>query len=355
MTAGGVRRGLVVGKFWPPHVGHGRVLDAVAAQCDRLFIVVCGVEGQEPSGRERMWWLQSWYPGAEVVLTDDLCAWHHPDSCPPACTELWAHRLDALGISPVEVVGAGEDYGEAFAAALGARLVHLERFEGEVISGTMVRHDLSRYWRSLPGVVRAGLYRRVVMVGAESTGTTTLTVDMARRLGLPSTAEAGRTMSWALLTDAGSMDAVEWDESHFWTLIERQMRFELEAIWNRIDLPPGPLGPWLVCDTDTLATVAWWERYLRRPAGPVHALAHGRLADLYVLTSPDGVAMDESDPLRDGAAIRLSMHERLRELVVDSGREFIEVRGGPGERVAQVVAALEQFERDNQRWVHHTP
>jgi len=352
---GGVRCGLVVGKFWPPHEGHRRLLDAVSAQCERLFIVVCAAPGQQPGGRERMWWLQALYPAAEVVLTDDLCAWHHPLVCPAQCTPVWAHRIDELGIGPVEVVGAAEVYGEAFAAALGARLVHVDRTEGGELSGTAVRDDLSRHWGSLSGVVRAGLYRRVVVLGAESTGTSTLTVDVARRLGLPFTAEAGRTMSWALYAQAGAMTAVEWNESHFWTLIERQMRFELEAIWGRIDLPPGPLGPWLVCDTDTLATVAWWERYLAQPSTAVHALARGRLADLYVLTSPDGVAMDDSDPLRDGAAIRLAMHERLRELVAASGRPFIEVRGAAADRVAQVVHTLEQFERDNPRWVHHRP
>lgn len=351
----GARRGLVVGKFWPPHQGHARLLDAVASQCERLFIVVCAAPGQQPTGNDRMWWLQSLYPSAEVVLTDDLCAWHHPLVCPAECTPVWAYRIDDMGIGPVEVVGAAEVYGEAFAAALGARLVHVDRTEGGELSGTAVRDDLSRHWGSLSGVVRAGLHRRIVMLGAESTGTTTLTVDVARRLGLPFTAEAGRTMSWALYAQAGAMGEVTWHESHFWTLIERQMRFEFEAMWGRIDLPPGPLGPWLVCDTDTLATVAWWERYLAQPSTAVHALAHGRLADLYVLTSPDGVAMDDSDPLRDGAAIRLAMHDRLRELVAASGQSFIEVTGSPRDREEQVVAALEQFERVKPRWVHHTP
>ncbi len=347
-----MRRGLVVGKFWPPHVGHERVLDAVAAQCDRLFIVVCAAHGQVPSGRERAWWLQSLYPAAEVVLTDDLCAHHHPDACPPACTPLWARRLDELGIGAVEVVGAGEDYGEAFAAALGARLVHVDRREGGAVSGTAIRSDLTGSWWALSDVVRAGLYRRVVVLGAESTGTTTLTADVARRLGAPFTAEAGRTLSWALYAEAGSMTEVDWAESHFWELIHRQMRFEQEAVWRDLGVVPGALGPWLVCDTDTLATVAWWERYLASAATAVHELARTRVADVYVLTSPEGVAMDDSDPLRDGAAVRLAMHERLRELVVETGRAFIEVTGTPEQRVDQVLAALERYESDHPRWVH---
>lgn len=354
MTCTGLRRGLVVGKFWPPHTGHGRVLDAVAAQCDRLFIVVCAAHGQVPSGRERAWWLQSLYPAAEVVLTEDLCAHHHPEACPPTCTPLWARRVEELLIGPVAVVGAGEHYGEAFASALGARLVHVDRRAGGGVSSTAIRNDLGGTWSALSDVVRAGLYRRVVMLGAESTGTTTLAADVARRLGAPVTAEAGRTVSWALCAEAGSMTRVDWSESHFWELVQSQMRFEQEAVWRHLEVVPGAMGPWLVCDTDTLATVAWWERYLTSPATAVHQLACARLADLYVLTSPDGVAMDDSDPLRDGATVRLAMHHRLRELVIQSGRAFIEVTGTPDRRVEQVLIEIERHEQDFPRWVHST-
>lgn len=345
--------GLVVGKFWPPHRGHQQLIDAFARACERLFIVVCEAPGQRPTGLQRAWWLQALYPKAEVIVTEDLCAHHHPDPCAPECTPLWAQRVEALGITGVDVVVAGEAYGEAFAEALGAQYMHVDRSRGVAVSGTQIRADLAEHWWALDEVVRAGLYRRVVVLGAESTGTTTLVRDMAGSMKAPYTAEAGRTMSWALFTAAGSMGDIQWDEQHFWTIVEQQIRLEQFAIQGHVDQEPGSLGPWLVCDTDTLATVAWWERYLGRPAPALLTFAQSRLADLYVLTSPDDVEMDETDPLRDGAAVRLAMHERLRELVVQSGRPFVEVTGSELGRAIQVALALAKVEQDHPRWVHH--
>ena len=179
-----------------------------------------------------------------------------------------------------------------------------------------------------------------MVLGAESTGTTTLVNDLSAALGVPCTPELGRTVSWELYARAGDMASVAWTEQHFWTIVNAQVRTELLALHSAVGSIPGPLGPWLVCDTDTLATVAWWERYLPTTSAPLLGFASARLADLYVVTSPDGVDFDDSDPTRDGRHIRRSMHERLSELVRQSGRPHLTVVGGREARVAQVEAAL---------------
>ena len=129
------------------------------------------------------------------------------------------------------------------------------------------------------------------------------------------------------------------------------IRTELLALQGRIQEQPSNLGPWLVCDTDTLATVAWWERYLTTSSSPLLEFAQSRLADLYVVTSPNGVAFDDSDPTRDGRHVRLAMHERFCELVAQSGRPYIVVSGDRSERVHKVRTALTEFEAQHPRFV----
>lgn len=344
-------RGVIVGKFWPPHLGHQRAFDLLGSLCDAQTIVVCGAQGQIPPVFDRAMWIQAINPRAEVVAVDDLCAWHHPAPCPEQCSEAWAKRLDQLGLLPFDVVVAGEEYGIGFGRALGAEVVDPDRsLDG--ISSTAIRSDLGERWTDLHPSVRSGLHRRIVVLGAESTGTSTLAEDLSIALGFPRTAEAGRSLSWKLMADAGSMSKVKWSTSHFWQVIEKQMVLEHQAIQSAINRPPGPLGPWLVCDTDTLATVAWWERYLGVESTPVAEFASSRLADLYLVTSPEGVAFDDTDPLRDGREVRLSMHDRMVELVQSSGRPFEVIGGAPDVRVARGVAAIEEFERTHPRWVH---
>jgi len=352
MSEGASRRGLAIGKFWPPHNGHHAMVEHLSQHCDRVVIVICATNTQVPSGLDRALWMQQVHPHAEVVVTDDFCGWHFPKPCEPLCSGKWADRIQSLALGTVHVVVSSESYGERFAGLLGAQHLAFDpERQTHRVSGTMVRASLADGWLELHPVTRAGLHRRVVILGAESTGTSTLTSDLASELSLPSTPELGRTVSWALYALAGDMDSVEWTNREFWTIVNAQIRTELLALQGRTQERPSNLGPWLVCDTDTLATVAWWERYLTTSSSPLLEFAQSRLADLYVVTSPNGVAFDDSDPTRDGRHVRLAMHERFCELVAQSGRPYIVVSGDRSERVHKVRTALTEFEAQHPRFV----
>ena len=91
---------------------------------------------------------------------------------------------------------------------------------------------------------------------------------------------------------------------------------------------------------------------MNRDINAIEKFASARPADFYVHTSPSGVEFDDSDPLRDGAHVRLKMSDRFRELLVNSGRPWLEVTGSREERVEQVINALRKYEDESQRWIH---
>ena len=64
-------RGLVVGKFHPPHRGHKYVIDSGMAQCDELHVIVCKKPREEPRGELRAAWMQEMHPTARVMLIED--------------------------------------------------------------------------------------------------------------------------------------------------------------------------------------------------------------------------------------------------------------------------------------------
>jgi NadR type nicotinamide-nucleotide adenylyltransferase len=327
------------------------MIDHLCRISKNAFVIICEAENQRPTGRERALWLQSIHPYSEVIVVNDLCVWHGQDPCLPECSAKWAQRVESLGLPSIDIVVANEDYGSRFAAALGADLVRPDPMRTMFpISAREIRADLESNWDMLHPVVRAGLHRRVAVIGAESTGTTTLTRNLSQTLDAPLTSEVGRTISWELFAAADSMDSIPWDDEVFWTILHRQARFESEALFAGSAGKPHELGPWLVCDTDSLATVAWWERYLESPSTPAHNYALSRLADFYILTSPEGVAFDDSDPLRDGIAIRQTMHLRLRELLETSGTPFVEVHGPRQQRLDQSIVALRTHEQRTPRW-----
>ena len=332
-------RGLVIGAFLPPHAGHHSLVREVQDQCDHLTVAVADLPGQLPETHDRASWLQAIHPDADIVVLPDNCAWHGAAPCIDTCASAWAEQLTLLGAPPFDLIVTSEPYGPALADEVGA--THL-RAEGLLDDGGL-RDDLAGGWQQLHPVVRAGMFRRLCVIGSESTGTTTLSRDLATRLRAPSTYEAGRVMSWSLAARVGGIEKIEWTEHDFYRILEEQRRVESDAAARAVDQPIGPFGPWLVCDTDALATVVWWERYLDTPSDPALRFAEARLAEAYVITSPHEVDFRQ-DGVRDGEHVRLAMHSRFVELAVASGQPYLLVAGDAASRVDRVVDWLASVE-----------
>ena len=165
-------RGLVIGKFYPPHRGHQFLIEAALSQVDRLDVLICVRPDQTISGELRKQWLQEIHPTACVRAIDDP---GEDDN-----SELWAkYTVRILGSAP-DVVFTSEDYGEAYAHFLGCRHVLVDRERTHVpVSARAIRMDPLSYWEYLEPCVRAHFAKRVSVLGAESTGTTTLARHLA--------------------------------------------------------------------------------------------------------------------------------------------------------------------------------
>jgi NadR type nicotinamide-nucleotide adenylyltransferase len=167
-----------------------------------------------------------------------------------------------------------------------------------------------------------------VVIGAESTGTTTLAEALTAHLGLPTVPEFGR--EWSQVRPGGF--EAPWHTAEFDLIAREQARLEDDAAART----PVPL---LVCDTDVLATAVWHERYVGRPSPSVEALAAARVPDLYLLTG-DEIPFVQ-DGLRDGEHLRHAMQDRFREVLAAQDAPWVEVRGTPAERLAQALALVE--------------
>jgi HTH-type transcriptional repressor of NAD biosynthesis genes len=186
---------------------------------------------------------------------------------------------------------------------------------------------------------------RVVLLGAESTGTTTLAHDLAEALGAPCTYEALRDVCERKAAENdGSFFDVVWHTADFDEVADRQDVVEAQALaaWNPRDAEGRPLAhlaPVLVCDTDALATALWHRRYLGEAPERFFRRAAATPPLLYVLTSPDGVAF-EQDGWRDGEHVRLEMHDWFREALDDQPVPWFEVDGARPSRVHRVLDEL---------------
>jgi HTH-type transcriptional regulator, transcriptional repressor of NAD biosynthesis genes len=175
-------RGMVLGKFMPPHAGHVYLIEFARRFADDLSVVVGTLAAEPIAGELRYRWVRELFPDVRVIhLTDENPQYpeEHPDFW-----EIWRRSLVRVLPAPPELVFASEAYGPKLAEVLGARFVPVDTGrEALPVSGTAVRADPLRHWAFLPRCVRPHFLKRVSIFGPESTGKTTLARALARRFG----------------------------------------------------------------------------------------------------------------------------------------------------------------------------
>jgi len=312
---------VVIGKFYPPHRGHKHLIDTACEQAKHVTVICCCRQGEVPAGNLRAEWLSQIHPGVTVLTVED--------TYPPDDSALWARlTIGWLGVAPAAVF-TSEAYGDDYARHLGAVHVAVDparrRFP---CSGTGIRNDPLRHWDCLEPCVRAHYVKRVCVVGAESSGTTTLTQQLADHYQTVWVPEYGREFTERYRSFGGA----DWRSEDFLTIAEEQLRREddlaLEA--NRI----------LFCDTDALATSIWHERYVGRVSDEVLRIGLGRRYDLYLVTDVDIPFVQ--DGYRDGEHLRTAMHRRFVDELSRLDRPFAVIGGSRDERLSKAVSLIDE-------------
>ncbi|MFE5487963.1 AAA family ATPase [Streptomyces sp. NPDC056527] len=336
--------GLVLGKFYPPHAGHHHLVRTARDRCERLTVLVCASSVESVPLAERVAWMREIHPDALVVgAVDDIPVdLHDPD--------VWAAHMAVFRAAVPEQVDAvftSEPYGEELGRRFGAEAVCVDPDRTLFpVSGTAVRKDPVGCWDYLEPPVRAALTRRVVVLGAESTGTTTMARALAehyrnrggvwaRTRYVP---EYGREFSELKLAELRSArpdanwEDVTFHSEDFPLIALRQAELEEEAARAG--------SPVLFCDTDAFATTIWHERYMGTASPAVGEIAaHGR-QHLWLLTDHRGVDF-EDDGLRDGEHLRPWMTARFLTQLAHTGRRTAVLSGPHEERLAAAVAAVD--------------
>ncbi len=288
--------GFIVGKFYPPHRGHKHLIDTARHQVDRLIVMIAYHPSQTIPGELRRAWMEEIHPDCEIHLV--------PDELDNDSNQWAQFTLRYLG-RPPDVVFTSEDYGSEYARLMGARHVMVDHARTVVpVSGTLIRHAPLEYLNFLEPCVRAYFVRRVVLIGAESTGKTTLAEQLAKRFDTNWVPEYGRQHWEQKVAGLTSSDpSPSWSRDEFVHIATEQQTREnqLARQANRV----------LICDTNAFATGTWYERYFQSRDARVDAIGAVDKVDLYLLTAPDVPFVQ--DGFRDGERIRDWMHERFRE------------------------------------------
>ena len=196
-----------------------------------------------------------------------------------------------------------------------------------------MRQDPYAHWEFLEPPVRGWFAKRVCVLGAESTGTTTLAQGLAEQLHTAWVEEYGREYSEVKL----AKNDPEWRTDEFTRIAEEQTRRE-EAAARRADRV-------LICDTNAFATILWHRRYMGSHSPAVQEIARRGRCDLYLLTGDDIPFVQ--DGLRDGEHIRHQMHGWFEEALAAQATPWRVLRGSHRKRMREGVRLIRSLFRDS--------
>ena len=341
--------GFVVGKFCPLHKGHEYLIKTALEQCEKVIVLSYTSESFEGCGAEnRRKWLKHIecdqdrlsihvIDDADVYLQDNASDEIHRQYCA-------SFLLDSLETT-VQAVFTSEPYGEGLA-------VHLTNYfsnafpkqqivvdhvmvdstrEKFSISGTQLRKALSSGDRSLvekymSPIVIASFVRKILFLGGESTGKSTLVAALFKHFNSAAAFEFGRTHY-----DNRNQKLMYEDMEY---IAKTQLELEDSQV-NRLSF-----DQYLFCDTSPLTTMFYSHELFDRVSISLLNMVWDsdyRYHKVYVC-APDFPMVQ--DGTRQDETFRQKGNEFYIDHLDNSGTDYVVLTGTFDERLAKVIGDL---------------
>ena len=312
------KNSLVLGKFFPLHLGHIFLIDTAISQSEMVHVIMTHNSSQSISGEIRLEALKSIYgdnPQVKIYSISDEGLPQYDHEC-ETLDQFYSYWVPLVynNVKELDAVFTSEDYGDDFARYLGIKhiLVDKERKKYPV-SGTFIRTNPFKYWDFIPEPIKPHFVKRIVIMGPESCGKSTLTQDLANHYQTNFVIEYGRlvyennggvTINDFIPISKGRQDLEDW-----------MIKYS-----NKL----------LFCDTEDITTYLFSKMYHPNECDKVEDYFREILNkkpkyDLYILLKPDCEAVQ--DGTRQFLEERWSHYEVIKSELVDRGCNFVEIGG----------------------------
>ena len=334
--------GMYGGKFYPIHLGHVFSMTVASTMVDELHVIVSYDDEFERTVlskdsklphvgyKQRVRW---WKEITKDMPFVHVHAVYELNNNTFASWEAGAKGInEAIGKPITHIFSSESHYGEFFSVLYpnAEHVVVDEKRNRYNISATKLRTEgVYKNWEMLPEVVRRHYVKKVVVVGTESCGKSTLVNNLATLYGTNKVEEHGRTF----YEEIGSYDTFEED---YLKIAYRQKYHEEQGLKNANKL--------LFIDTEAIVT----HRFLRTYHGSgkynrvLHDIAESQKYDLWLFLENDVEWVDDGTRTLGEQSQRDEGSTLLKAMLKVHGVDYVTVKGSYNERIK---IALENIEK----------
>jgi NadR type nicotinamide-nucleotide adenylyltransferase len=319
------KKGLIIGKFLPPHSGHKYLVDFARNYVGDLKVMVCSLKTEEISGKLRYQWMQESFPDVDVFHLDKKMPQEPKDH--PKFWKIWKENIKRLVPEKIDYLFASEDYGWELAKVLGAQYIPVNHARDIVpIGGGSICNNPMKYWDYVLPAARKYFLKRVCVFGPESTGKSTLAKKLAKHFKTVAANEYARDL---LNFYNGACDYEHID------LIAKGHYASEEALAKQANRV-------LFSDTDSVTTVIWSNVLFKKCPEWIKKMSYKRKYDLYLLLDIDTPWIKDVQRYFPEEAQRKDFLNLCKKELEKRGCKYVLINGSWAERFKKAVKEVEK-------------
>ncbi|WP_010280935.1 multifunctional transcriptional regulator/nicotinamide-nucleotide adenylyltransferase/ribosylnicotinamide kinase NadR [Bacillus timonensis] len=332
--------GFYGGKFLPLHQGHVYAIIKASTMVDELYVVLSHSEKRDRELCEgskltfipsqiRLRWLSQVTKDMKHVKVievedydgDEDYNWKEGAN---KIKEAIGKNIDMVFSSEI---GYGPIFQELYPEAMHC-LIDGKR-EQVPISATEIRKKgVFAYWDYIPKVAKPYFVKKVVILGTESCGKSTLTKNLALMYNTTYVSEYGREFC----EEIGGCEGIMLDEDYPLIAYGHKLKeYEASKRANKI----------VFIDTEAAVTQFYSELYNRKTQRVLDEVAKIQKYDLCLFLEPDVKWVDDGLRVHGEQQVREENNQRLKELLNEYGIQYISINGTYQERLQKAIELIE--------------